>query len=42
MAFSAEYRDDVVMINAEQALRYSQETIIKMHKFVMCLINKIK
>jgi hypothetical protein len=40
MAFSAEYGDDVAMINAEQALRYSQKTIIKMHKFVIGLIKK--
>ena len=38
VAFEREYTDEMVMWSAEDALKYSQENIIKMHKFVM---NKI-
>ena len=35
MAFEGEYTDDEVMERAEGALEYAQESIIKMHKYVM-------
>jgi hypothetical protein len=35
MAFEREYVDESVMYAAETALNYSQNTIIKMHRFVM-------
>ena len=38
-AFSCEYTDESVMLAAEQALAYTRATIIKMHKFVMDLLN---
>ena len=39
MAFEGEYLNQSVAFNAEAALKYAQDSIIKMHKFVM---NKIK
>lgn len=38
-AFEAEYKDETVMREAQRCLVYTKETIIKMHKFVMDLIN---
>ncbi len=35
ISFSEEYRDEVVIMDAELALQCSQNTIIKMHKFIM-------
>lgn len=34
-AFEEEYTDDEVMVRAEHALKYVQECIIKMHKYIM-------
>jgi len=39
MAFEGEYVDSGVAFNAEASLKYAQDSIIKMHKFVM---DKIK
>lgn len=39
MAFEGEYINQSVAFNAEAALKYSQDSIIKMHKFVMNKIN---
>ncbi|MEK7104952.1 MAG: hypothetical protein AAB868_02845 [Patescibacteria group bacterium] len=39
MAFEGEYLNPSVAFNAEAALKYAQDSIIKMHKFVM---NNIK
>lgn len=39
MAFIAEYRDESVMKKAQKVLEYSKSTIIKMHKFVMDLLD---
>ncbi len=33
--FEEKYRDNEVLIRAEQALKYTQESIIKMHNYVM-------
>ncbi len=38
-AFSCEYTDESVMLAAEQALAYTKATIIKMHKFVIDLLD---
>jgi hypothetical protein len=38
-AFSREYVDESVMNEAKQALEYTKETIIKMHKFVMEILD---
>ena len=38
-AFEMEYRDESVMKMAQRALKYTKETIIKMHKFVMDLLD---
>jgi len=35
LAFSAEYTRTNALKEAEKALKYSQETIIKMHKFII-------
>ncbi len=35
MAFGGEYRDGVMLMDAELALQRSKDTIIKMHKFIM-------
>ena len=40
MAFEGEYTDEMVMWSAEAALKYSQENIIKMHKFVIGKITQ--
>lgn len=39
-AFQAEYRNENVMDEAKIHLEYSKKTIIKMHKFVMNLLNE--
>lgn len=41
MAFEMEYTDENVLFNAEAALKYAQNNIIKMHKFVMNEIDQI-
>ena len=38
-AFSREYRDESVMEEAKMRLEYTKKTIIKMHKFVMDLLD---
>jgi len=38
-AFEAEYRDESVMREAQEQLKYTIETLIKMHDFVMYLIR---
>ena len=38
-AFMAEYRDEDVLKEGRKALEYSKATIIKMHQFVMDLLN---
>lgn len=38
-AFSGEYRNESVLRRAEKTLEYSKETVIKMHKFVMDLLE---
>lgn len=38
-SFSREYTDESVMREAELALAYTKETIIKMHKFVVDLLD---
>jgi len=38
-AFSRQYYDESVMKEAKKALEYSKKTIIKMHKFVMDLLD---
>ncbi len=40
MAFSDEYRDSEVMVEAQAAVTRCKNTIIKMHKFVMQQLNK--
>jgi len=35
MVFEREYTDETVLMEAEIVLRYTQETIIKMHEFIM-------
>ncbi len=40
MAFSDEYRDSEVMVEAQVAVTRCKNTIIKMHKFVMQQLNK--
>ena len=40
-AFEAEYKNESVMREAQERLKYTIETLIKMHKFVMGLIEKI-
>ncbi len=40
MAFEAEYRNESVMREAQERLKYTVETLIKMHRFVMDLIEK--
>ncbi|MBU2524957.1 hypothetical protein KKG71_07225 [Patescibacteria group bacterium] len=39
MAFIQEYRDESVMKEAKKVLEYTKTTIIKMHKFVMDLLD---
>ncbi|MBD3331135.1 hypothetical protein GF354_06475 [Candidatus Peregrinibacteria bacterium] len=39
MAFSGEYRDESVMKAAEEAVGYAKKTIIKMHQFVIDLLD---
>ena len=39
-SFEAEYKNESVMHEAQERLKYTIETIIKMHKFVMNLIEK--
>lgn len=39
MAFMREYIDESVMKEARKAVEYSKVTIIKMHKFVMDLLE---
>ncbi len=39
MAFESEYRNEGVMREAQERLKYTTETLIKMHKFVMGLIK---
>lgn len=39
MAFMQEYIDESVMKAAQKTVEYSKETIIKMHKFVMDLLD---
>ena len=41
MAFMGEYLDESVMKEAKKALEYAKKTIIKMHKFVMDLLDLI-
>lgn len=38
-AFEAEYKNESVMNEAQERLKYTIETLIKMHRFVMSLIN---
>ena len=38
-AFSAEYTDEDVMKEAEMRLEYVKETLIRMHKYTMDLLN---
>jgi hypothetical protein len=38
-AFMDEYRDESVLEEGHKALEYSKATIIKMHRFVMDLLN---
>jgi len=38
-AFSCEYYDESVMNEAKKALEYTKKTVIKMHKFVMNLLD---
>lgn len=38
-AFEAEYKNESVMREAQERLKYTVETLIKMHKFVMNLIQ---
>lgn len=38
-AFSAEYHDESIMKEAKRRLEYAKKTIIKMHKFVMDLLD---
>jgi len=40
MAFEAEYTDESALLSADSALKYSQDAIIRMHKFVMGKINQ--
>ena len=40
MAFSDEYRDSEVMVEAQAAVARCKNTIIKMHRFVMQQLNK--
>lgn len=39
-AFEAEYKNESIMREAQERLKYTIETLIKMHKFVMDLIKK--
>ncbi len=39
MAFEAEYKNESVMREVQERLKYTIETLIKMHKFVMDLIK---
>lgn len=39
MAFISEYNDESAMKEAQNALKYAKATIIKMHKFVMDLLD---
>ena len=39
-AFEAEYRNESVMREAQERVKYTIETLIKMHKFVMKLISE--
>jgi hypothetical protein len=39
MAFMREYYDESVIKEAQKAVEYAKETIIKMHKFVMDLLG---
>ena len=41
MAFMREYHDESVMKEAQKALEYAKKTIIKMHKFVIDLLDLI-
>ena len=38
-AFEAEYKSEIVMREAQERLKYTVETLIKIHKFVMYLIK---
>jgi len=38
-AFETEYKDESVMREAQERLKYTIETLIKMHRFVMGLIE---
>lgn len=40
-AFEAEYKNDSVMREAQERLKYTIETLIKMHEFVMGLIKSV-
>jgi len=39
MAFMGEYLDESVMKEAKKAIEYAKKTIVKMHKFVMDLLD---
>lgn len=39
MTFISEYKNESVMEEAQNALKYAKATIIKMHKFVMDLLD---
>jgi len=41
-AFDAEYRNESVMREAQKRLKYTIETLIKMHKFIISLIKEKK